>query len=172
MLGRSWGLPTCGTRLEIPQQGQEHSTGSCPLRLKNRRYLHMTLECRLAGFYTTAHDCAVVTAVSRAPSDSRHGRTHFLRGVRGLQRWIDYLWRRKHHYYLGEWHFHPGGPPRPSFTDTEQMKKFAASPDYQCPEPLLVIIGGTPPETWTVAACVFPRGQGVVELLRVNEGHI
>jgi integrative and conjugative element protein (TIGR02256 family) len=123
----------------------------------------------LAGFYTTAHDCAVVTAVSRAPSDSRHGKTHFFRGVRGLQRWIDYLWRRKHHYYLGEWHFHPGGPPRPSFTDTEQMKKFAASSDYQCPEPILVIIGGTPPETWTVGTYVFQMDQGVVELLRVNE---
>lgn len=125
----------------------------------------------LAGFYTTAHDCAVVTAVSRAPSDSRHGRTFFLRGVRGLQRWIDYLWRRKHQYYLGEWHFHPGGPPRPSCTDTEQMKQFAASPDYQCPEPILVIIGGTPPETWTVGAYVFPRDQGIVELLSINERH-
>jgi integrative and conjugative element protein (TIGR02256 family) len=123
----------------------------------------------LVGYYTTAHDCAVVTAVSRAPSDSRHGRTHFFRGVRGLQRWIDYLWSRKHRYYLGEWHFHPGGSPHPSVTDTEQMKMFAASPDYQCPEPILVIIGGTPLEKWTVGAHVFPKGQSVVELLRVNE---
>jgi hypothetical protein len=49
------------------------------------------------------------------------------------------------------------------------MKKFAASSDYQCPEPILVIIGGTPPERWSVGVYVFPKGQSIVELLRVNE---
>ena len=76
----------------------------------------------LIGFYTTARDCAVVTAISRAPSDSQRGKAYFVRGVRGLQRWINYLWRRKHHYYLGEWHFHPGGLPSSSPTDVTQMK--------------------------------------------------
>jgi len=120
----------------------------------------------LIGCYTTAHDCALVTAVSRAPSDSKRGRTHFVRGVRGLQRWIDYLWRRKHSYYLGEWHFHPGGLSHPSRTDAVQMRSIAEAADYQCPEPILVIIGGCPPERWAMKAYVFPKESDGIELLR------
>jgi integrative and conjugative element protein (TIGR02256 family) len=122
----------------------------------------------LIGFYTTAYDCAVVTAVSRAPSDSQHGRMHFIRGVRGLQRWVDYLWRRRHHYYLGEWHFHPEGSPYPSPTDVGQMRTIAKGTAYQCPEPILVIVGGRPPERWQVRAYVFPKGKGPIELMRSN----
>lgn len=119
----------------------------------------------IIGFYTNAHDCALVTTISRAPSDSHSGRAYFVRGVRGLQRWVDYLWRWKHSYYLGEWHFHPDGPPIPSSTDSRQMKKIANAADYQCPEPILVIISGDPPEEWAVRAYVFPRGKNRIELI-------
>jgi integrative and conjugative element protein (TIGR02256 family) len=119
----------------------------------------------LIGFYTNAHDCAVVTAVSRAPSDSQSGRAYFFRGIRDLQRWIDYVWRRKSQYYLGEWHFHPHGAPLPSSTDTRQMREIAETTHYQCPEPILLIVGGNPPEKWAVRAYVSPRGKDIVELI-------
>jgi integrative and conjugative element protein (TIGR02256 family) len=118
----------------------------------------------LIGFYTSAHDCAVVTTISKAPPDSQSGRAYFVRGLRGLQRLVDSLWHRKHYYYLGEWHFHPNGPAIPSSIDSRQMKKIANAAGYQCPEPILVIIGGNPPEEWAVKAYVYPRGKNLIEL--------
>jgi integrative and conjugative element protein (TIGR02256 family) len=123
----------------------------------------------LVGFYTTAHDCAVVTAVSKAPSDSQSGRMRFVRGARGLQRWLEYLWRRKQHYYLGEWHFHPYGFPYPSQTDIERMSRIADTVHYRCPEPVLLIVGGDPTAKWNLKAYVFPKGKGLMELVRTNE---
>jgi integrative and conjugative element protein (TIGR02256 family) len=122
----------------------------------------------LVGFYTPAHDCAVVAAASKAPSDSQSGRMRFVRGVRGLQRWIELLWRRRQHYYLDEWHFHPDGLPYPSHTDIEQMRRIAEAVHYRCPEPVLLIVGGNPTAKWEARAYVFPRGKSPVDLVRGN----
>lgn len=110
----------------------------------------------LVGYYNEDYSCAVVTEVSSAPTDSRSGPTWFQRGIVGIQFWLNNLWKqRQPQYYLGEWHFHPGGTPQPSRTDINQMKKVASSKQYQCPEPLLIIIGGTPPDNWSMRVFVF-----------------
>lgn len=60
-----------------------------------------------------------------------------------MQGCLDELWRRsKRRYYLGEWHFHPGGAAEPGPTDTEQMAKIMQSASYKCPEPVLLLVGG------------------------------
>lgn len=118
----------------------------------------------LLGHYSTAHDFAVVTAITAAPTDSRSGRTWFIRGVRGLQRTVDRLWSRQRDYYLGEWHFHPGGAPISSSTDIQQMREIAESEQYHCPEPVLLIIGGDPKGSWQSRAYVFPRNRSHLEL--------
>jgi integrative and conjugative element protein (TIGR02256 family) len=119
----------------------------------------------LVGVYTKTHDCAVVTAVSGAPPDSKSGRNWFFRGVRGLQEWLVRLWHTSRHYYLGEWHYHPGGPPHPSPTDNEQMRRVANSILYQCPEPILLVVGSGLASERDMKAFVFPRGKGSVELI-------
>ena len=123
----------------------------------------------LVGFYTELESCAVLTAVSGAPSDSRRGSNWFNRGTYGLQRWLNHLWHRNKQYYLGEWHFHPYESPHPSQTDIEQMKRIASSALYQCPEPLLLIVGGSPAEKWDIKVYVFPRNQDFIELVNQNE---
>src|SRR5262249_52669095 len=97
----------------------------------------------LVGRYTPTHDCAVVTAASDAPRDSRAGGTWFSRGVAGLQRWLNTLWRASS-YYLGEWHFHPFASASPSGDDLAEMKSISAAESHHCPEPLLLIVGGDP----------------------------
>jgi integrative and conjugative element protein (TIGR02256 family) len=119
----------------------------------------------LVGFYTELESCAVLTAVSGAPSDSRRGSNWFNRGTYGLQRWLNHLWHRNKQYYLGEWHFHPYESPHPSQTDIEQMKRIASSTLYQCPEPLLLIVGGSPAEKWDVKVYIFPQNQDFIELV-------
>ena len=119
----------------------------------------------LVGFYNETRDCAVVTNVSGAPQDSRAGRTWFYRGFANLQKWLDHLWKRKR-YYVGEWHFHPGGTPAPSNTDIQQMESTALSSYYQCPEPIMLIVGGSPPSDNELATYVFPRGRQMIVMRR------
>ncbi len=118
----------------------------------------------LAGRYSEGHDCAVVTEVTGPPPDSRSGPTWFKRGVRGLQQLIERLWGQGRAYYLGEWHYHPYGPPNPSKADVAQMTEIASSNGYSCPEPLLLIIGGDPKMGLEIKVFVFQRGEGYLEL--------
>lgn len=121
----------------------------------------------IVGCYTEARDCAVVTEVTGPPDDSRSGPTWFMRGIRGLQSYLNKLWRTKRHYYLGEWHFHPDARPTPSPVDKQQMRKIANSISSQSPEPILLIIGGDPAAQYRVAVYVFPRGKRRLELLQL-----
>ena len=123
----------------------------------------------LVGHYNDALDLALVTDASKRPPDSESGRFWLMRGMSGLQGWLDRLWSSsKRRYYLGEWHFHPGGPPEPSPTDVEQMGKIARSPSYNCPEPVLLLVGGAAQERSDARVYVFlSEGRRVapVELL-------
>jgi len=119
----------------------------------------------LVGRYNQQLNCAEVTAASRAPTDSRSGANWFARGVRGLQHWLNTLWRRGH-YYLGEWHFHPDASPSPSGIDTLQMHEIAQSVSYRCPEPILIILGVNPRVGFVATALVFPATNAPVKLIR------
>lgn len=119
----------------------------------------------LLGRYGDAHDRAIVTAASSAPRDSRSGRTWFERGVEGLQPRLERAWRKHRTFYLGEWHYHPLGPPSPSPVDIVQMTAFAEAECHHCPEPVLLIVGGDPRTTLEARVHAFPRGETYVELL-------
>lgn len=118
----------------------------------------------LVGYYTPAHDCAIVTALSGPPEDSIRKSFLFKRGTQGIQSVILRLWQEKKHFYLGEWHFHPRGASIPSHLDIEQMKALSKNKKLKCPEPILLIIGGNPKDAWTVNAFVFPNNQEYIKL--------
>lgn len=118
----------------------------------------------LIGYYTETHDCAVVTKVLGPPSDSRASRATFFRGVAGLTRRLRKLWERPHHYYLGEWHFHPYTASEPSGIDHKQMLEIAWSTTYHCPEPVLIVLGGDPNGTFSLSVRVFPKTAPPVHL--------
>ena len=123
----------------------------------------------LIGRYNNAHDTAEVTRVLGPPSDSVRRQNSFWRGVRGLQNKLNSLWKSGE-YYLGEWHYHPGGPARPSPSDIRQMTRISESPKYRCPEPILIVVGGS---DWEVVGRVFPRRGSSVTLkpqMEASEG--
>lgn len=63
------------------------------------------------------------------------------------------------HTYLGDWHTHPNGAPRPSPLDRATARRIATAPAARAPEPLMVIIAlraGHPPQA---AAYVHRRGR-------------
>ena len=113
----------------------------------------------LVGRYDEAHDTAIVTRVWGPPKDSVRMRASFWRGTQGLQRQLDSLWRTRE-YYLGEWHFHPGGTGQPSERDMRQMVQIANSLEYNTPEPVLMVVGSD----WEVVAHVFPRHSASIEM--------
>jgi integrative and conjugative element protein (TIGR02256 family) len=56
--------------------------------------------------------------------------------------------------YLGDWHSHPDGSPRPSGLDRATARKIARTPEARCPHPLIVILADGK-RKWDVAAHCF-----------------
>jgi hypothetical protein len=83
----------------------------------------------------------------------------FFRGVAGLQKLLDRLWRSDESHYLGEWHYHPASDTTPSNQDLRQLRAIASDPSYCCPEPILLIVGvGDPIESSIRVLVVFSKG--------------
>lgn len=123
----------------------------------------------VVGHYDEGHHNAVITAISGPPLDSRATPVSFYRGTKGLAKWLRYLWDNHRHYYLGEWHFHPGALPHPSRTDIQAMEECAKTPAFRCPEPLLVIVGGNPLASPSLNAFVMPEGNELIRLDKTDE---
>lgn len=98
---------------------------------------------------------AIVLEATPKPRDSGFGWFWFRRGVKGLRHLLDERWSKGQHY-LGEWHYHPGGSAQPSAPDHAAMSKIASDERYQCPEPILAILGGLRPSTWELSISVIP----------------
>ncbi len=118
----------------------------------------------LIGHYSTDRRCARVTQALPAPVDSGSGPTWFHRGTDGLQQQLQHAWNVDDVYYLGEWHVHPNGTPAPSAVDIQQMRAIARSPAYHCPEPLLLVLAGTPSHSWQIGLFVVPSGRAHIAL--------
>lgn len=96
----------------------------------------------LIGRYSEDLSVAIVREATPPPSDSRRGRSWFLRGVNGLRDILGKRWRAKERtHYLGEWHFHPVAHVEPSGDDFAQMGEISHAKEYDCKEPLLLILG-------------------------------
>lgn len=108
----------------------------------------------LIGKYSKDLGCAIISEITNAPKDSKRGRTTFERGVAGLKSILQKALRLNRHYYLGEWHYHPYGSANPSTTDKRQVKEISEDEKYNCPEPILVIIGGDPNQTLEIGVFV------------------
>ncbi len=120
----------------------------------------------LTGYYNAGHDTAVITRAAGPPPDSQHGRTRFYRGTQGLNDMLSRLWRKRE-YYLGEWHYHPGGAVRPSAADVKQMQEIAKDAPSRCPEPILLLLGAN----GTAGAHVFFAGEPYITLLPKGQAH-
>ncbi len=121
----------------------------------------------LIGRYSGDLSLAVVLEATPPPSDSRRGRSWFVRGVNGLRDTLGKRWRAKERtYYVGEWHFHPVDHVDPSGDDFAQMFEISHAKDYDCKEPLMLILGaGQRQGQRTFRAFVCPASGAPLELL-------
>lgn len=117
----------------------------------------------MIGRYAPSHDLAIVEEATPPPPGSRSGWSWFHRSPKGLSQLLAARWADGF-YYLGEWHFHPGGSPGASSADLQAMKAISRDESYRCPEPLLLIVAGDPTERWIFTAFVVPGDEFPVEL--------
>jgi len=95
----------------------------------------------LIGYYDEECQNAIIKECTSPPEDSEARRNYFFRGIKGLKCLLKERWEKKREYYLGEWHLHPNASPIPSITDVAQMKKIEHDPQFNCKEPILLILG-------------------------------
>lgn len=119
----------------------------------------------LIGKYSDDMRTAVISSLSKAPIDSKSGKTSFKRGIKGLIDILNRKWDESGEYYLGEWHFHPNRSSQPSQTDIGQMKKLSRNIKLKCPEPILLIVGGNKIIGWDISLHVFKNNE-MIELLQ------
>jgi len=121
----------------------------------------------LIGRYSDDLSVAIVLEATPPPPDSRRGRSWFVRGANGLRTMLGRRRRAKERtYYLGEWHFHPAAHVEPSGDDFTQMLSISRAKNYECREPVLLILGRPTEERGArpVRAYVFPAGEKPMEL--------
>lgn len=70
--------------------------------------------------------------------------------------------------YLGDWHTHPRGAPRPRRLDRATMRAIAGHEAARCPEPFMLIVAGEPghwkPALFQRRAGIGPRGGRTVKV--------
>ena len=112
----------------------------------------------IIGHYDAGCQNAVITECTKPPEDSKAARYRFYRGVKGLKDLLQQCWKEQNEYYLGEWHLHPGSSPTSSPADVAQMKKIAKDKNFNCKEPILMILGEIA-EAQAVSLAVFKNDQ-------------
>jgi len=120
----------------------------------------------LIGNYSDDLKTAFISDATKQPVDSSFGSTWFFRGVVGLKRILLKKWHNDERaYYIGEWHYHPAFNTKPSKTDISQMKKISNSVEYQCKEPILLIVARNSQLCLSMRIFIFPRNHDPVEFV-------
>lgn len=120
----------------------------------------------LIGRYSDDLALASVREATAPPTDSKRGHSWFVRGVSGLREMLGKRWRAKERtFYIGEWHFHPASQVEPSGDDFAQMLEISKAREYDCKEPLLLILGAGKHEGHRIfRAFVCPAEEEPLEL--------
>jgi len=119
----------------------------------------------LVGKYIEENSTALIIDATPPPDDSLCECCTFKRGSKGLSTLLKSLWnKRERFFYIGEWHYHPTKQVYPSQTDLDQMVSISKDPNYECKEPIMVIVGKGENEKREVKCLLFPNGITVVML--------
>jgi hypothetical protein len=98
----------------------------------------------IVGSYSEDFKTAKITLLTGPPKGSKNGPTWFIRSNRGIKKLLQKKWDVEKEFYLGEWHLHPNGTTSPSPQDLAQLAEISKSSRYNCAEPIMIIIAGTP----------------------------
>lgn len=113
----------------------------------------------LIGNYSLDQTTANILQITPPPKNSKHAKCKFHRSSSGLKQILDAAWNQGK-YYLGEWHYHPNALSFPSRTDKTQMMNLSQNKQLNCPEPILIIIGGYK-GNWNINVRLYVNNQEI-----------
>jgi integrative and conjugative element protein (TIGR02256 family) len=93
--------------------------------------------------------------VSRAGDPGPRAERHpdrFLRDLEHAQRLADEAWRLERAVWIGEWHTHPHGDPRPSARDLETYARFLGESELGFDMVVAAIVTPAPGADWAKAS--------------------
>ena len=131
-----------------------------------KRHAPVEVGTSLIGRYSNDGWQAIVVGLAPLSKDSKGSRNEFYRGVKGLRKFYRQLFERFHRqrHYVGEWHSHPDGPPSPSPTDNVNQGAIAKDRATECPEAILIILGGKLSSVPELRVFIQSRSHGLVAL--------
>lgn len=146
---------------------------SCLRKMTEMAQAHYPKEVgtSLVGCYSFDGFEASILELAPLSPDSKGFRTSFYRGVAGLREFfakLRWTYAGKRHY-VGEWHSHPDAAPIPSGTDNRNQLEIALDTKTNCPECILIIIGGTFSNIDEIGVFVYSRKRGRVMLYPVQK---
>ncbi len=121
----------------------------------------------LAGTNCTDGRALVVNARD-PPRDSIQEPTRFLRGTDKVEDWLKDARESIGIDYFGEWHYHPSAAPTLSREDRKAMNEIATDEGYDCPHPLLFIVGQDKDDQFTINAYLFHYSKGYERLQLID----
>ena len=115
-----------------------------------------------------------VSEVSGPPPDSKASPNGFVCGIEGVAKASKDKSRSSGGSirFVGMWHTHPKGSPKPSYTDYQSMWEIVDSPSLSCPRSLLLIIGTSSQQgSFGATSLLFSKGRvpSFHELIRQAE---
>lgn len=136
-----------------------------------RKHLPREIGTSVYGTYSADGFHARVLGNSPIATDSVGGRCSLYRGSQGASHFFADLFMRTQgkQHYVGEWHSHPSGPPHPSGTDNRTLRAIAWDTATNCPECILLILGGDLVRDPTLGVYVYSRQRGRIELSAERE---
>jgi integrative and conjugative element protein (TIGR02256 family) len=111
---------------------------------------------------------ALVINTRDPPRDSIQEPTRFLRGIEEVEEWLRDARESIGIDYFGEWHYHPDAAPEISREDRTAMNEIANDDGYDCPHPLLFIVGQDDEDQFTVNAYLFHRSKDYEQLAQID----
>lgn len=114
----------------------------------------------LIGNYSLDQTTANIFRITPAPKNSKYTKSQFYRSSSGLKKILDAAWKQGQ-YYLGEWHYHPNALSFPSIIDKNQMMNLSHNKQLNCPEPILIIIGGYK-NNWNINVRLYVNNQEII----------
>jgi integrative and conjugative element protein (TIGR02256 family) len=129
---------------------------SCSLLREIKTECTRIFPCETGGIllgYRGGADELVVTAMIGPGTGAHHSRYAFSPDQDFQEREVARIYQESSRSwnYLGDWHSHPGGGQRLSRTDRRTIARIALSPEARAPEPLMLVVWGSPKNGWYLA---------------------